>query len=88
MVLWHTDPFLGNDLDIGSSTTAVTMQQILNKQQLNYNKRRAVEKVFSTRSMQGVVRGTIEARFEHCKGVCDEKTKPAQLERKLKNFHC
>jgi hypothetical protein len=42
MVLWHIDPFLGNDRETISRTTAIARQQILNKQQLNYTNRGTV----------------------------------------------
>jgi hypothetical protein len=38
IVLWHTDPLIGNYHETNNGTTAVAMQQILSKQQLNYNK--------------------------------------------------
>jgi hypothetical protein len=38
-ILWRIDPFLGNDRETNSKTTAVARQQILTKQQLNYNTR-------------------------------------------------
>jgi hypothetical protein len=42
-MLWGTDPFLGNDYETNKKTTAATRQQILNKQQLNYNNGGTVE---------------------------------------------
>jgi hypothetical protein len=42
MILRHTDPFLGNDRETRNRITAVAMQQILNKQQLNYINRRTI----------------------------------------------
>jgi hypothetical protein len=36
-VLCYIDLFLGNSRETGNSTTAVFRQQILKKQQLNYN---------------------------------------------------
>jgi ferredoxin-like protein FixX len=38
--LWHVDPLLGNDSETNNETKAVAMQQIINKQQLNYNEER------------------------------------------------
>jgi hypothetical protein len=39
--MWHIDPFLGNNLET-NKTAVVAMQQILNKQQLNYSNRGTV----------------------------------------------
>jgi hypothetical protein len=36
-MLQRIDPLLGNDRKSNSETTAVARQQILNKQQFNYN---------------------------------------------------
>jgi hypothetical protein len=35
--LWLIDPFLSNDHETNNKKTAIVRQQILNKQQLNYN---------------------------------------------------
>jgi hypothetical protein len=45
--MWHIHPFLGNDRETDKKKTAIAGQQILNKQQLNYNDREtAVNGVF------------------------------------------
>jgi hypothetical protein len=42
ITLWRIDPFLGNNRETNNKTTAVARQQILKKQQLNYNDRGTV----------------------------------------------
>jgi hypothetical protein len=67
-------------------------QPLLGSRFLTNNKTKTIEElletVFYTRSVQGVIRRTTEARMQNCKGVCDEKTFSVQLAQKLKNLHC
>jgi hypothetical protein len=42
ITLWRMDAFLFNDRETNNKTTDVARQQILNKQQLNYNNRGTV----------------------------------------------
>jgi hypothetical protein len=53
--MWCIDPFLGKDRETNKKTTAVARQQILNKQQLNYNNGGTVEKrvFYSVRAKGG-----------------------------------
>jgi hypothetical protein len=52
--LWHEDPFLGNDRETNNKTTAVARQQILNKQQMNYNRGTAGNGIFSSVHAKGL----------------------------------
>jgi hypothetical protein len=48
----RVDPFLGYGRETGSRITAVAREQILNKQQLNYNNRELLQKAFYALCLQ------------------------------------
>jgi hypothetical protein len=53
--LWRIHPFLGNYCETGNKITTIASQQILNKQQLNYNNRgTAVNGVFYSVRAKGL----------------------------------
>jgi hypothetical protein len=68
-ILWRTDPLLHNDHETNNEATPAARQQILNKQQLNYN---SEERCFLCGPCQNVISGTSES----CSySVSEEKTR-------------
>jgi hypothetical protein len=53
-VLWRIDMFLGNDRETNNKKTDVARQQILSKQQLNYNRETVGNNVFYSVRAKGL----------------------------------